>query len=152
MGDNDQIMPLTVTVFNKNAITDQAIGTCYINLYEHLTRRTILTNTNFNHSPQWFDIEIDGNSYGRFLAGITIIKTKLPLLNGIVFEEDDLETYEINLFVLGLRCLKSSNSIVSIRKPIIHFDFDSLYAYSAKERIREHINAMQQVDAVKPLE
>jgi hypothetical protein len=32
MGEKNEIMPLTVTVFNKNLLTDQAIGTCYINL------------------------------------------------------------------------------------------------------------------------
>jgi len=32
MGEKNEIMPLTVTVFNKNPLTDQAIGTCYINL------------------------------------------------------------------------------------------------------------------------
>jgi len=34
-------MPLTVTVFNKNPLTDQAIGTCYINLQEEFAEKRI---------------------------------------------------------------------------------------------------------------
>ena len=36
-------MPLTVTVtvFNKNPLSDQAIGTCYINLQEEFIEKRI---------------------------------------------------------------------------------------------------------------
>jgi hypothetical protein len=63
-------MPLTVTVFNKNPI---------------------FLNSNYNCIPQWYEIEIDGNTYGKFLAGITIIRgKKIRPMNAIAFLEDDL--------------------------------------------------------------
>ena len=34
-------MPLTVTVFNKNPLNDQAIGTCYIDLQEGYIEKRI---------------------------------------------------------------------------------------------------------------
>ena len=54
--------------------------------------------------------------------------------------------------MLGLRCLKSSNSIISIRKPIVYFDFDSLFAYSSKEReVRQEIKRAEQNEAQRAL-
>ena len=41
MGEKNEIMPLTVTVFNKNPLSDQAIGTCYINLQEEFIEKRI---------------------------------------------------------------------------------------------------------------
>ena len=56
MGESGEIMPLTVTVFNKNPITDQPIGTCYINLFEENRRKRIALNTNYNHNAYWHEI------------------------------------------------------------------------------------------------
>lgn len=90
MGDKFEIMPLIVTVFNQNSFGDQPMGTCYIDLHEEYKKKKIDLNTNFNKIPQWFDIEIDGNIYGKFLAGITILNksNKLRPKQEITFFED----------------------------------------------------------------
>ena len=81
MGDpkKKDFMPLIVTAFNKNPFEDQAIGTCYIDLEAEYKKGHIGFNTNYVNIPNWFKIQIDGNNYGKFLAGITVfdLNTKL---------------------------------------------------------------------------
>jgi len=89
MGDKNEVMPLIVTVLNKNPLNDQAIGTCWINLHDEFKNKKIDLNTNYNKIPQWYDITIDGNFYGKFLAGITILNNnKIKPKEQITFFED----------------------------------------------------------------
>lgn len=121
-----------VTAFNKNLIHDQTIGVCYIDLEKGLRDKKILKNVNFNQQPQWYDLRIEDMNLGSFLMGITVIeKNKLTPSKELAFMENELSTFEIDLFILGLRNLKNSG-LVSIRRPYIEFDFDSVYKYGEK--------------------
>lgn len=74
----------------------------------------------------WYDLYIENVKHGRFLAGITVVKeANIPIPKQI---EIKMKKFKLNLYILGLRGLKSTG-IVSVRKPYIEFDFDSLFLY-----------------------
>ena len=108
-----------VTVFNQNPIRDQTIGICYIDLESGLNSGKISRNQERNDKPQWFVLVIEDIKLGQFLAGITIIdKKNFRPQKELRFAADELATYQISLFILGLRNL-NNNSIVAIRKPYV---------------------------------
>ena len=133
IGANNNILPMFVTAYNKNPLRDQTIGICYIDLENGLKKGHFTRNQQRNDKPKWFDLVIEDVKLGRFLAGITIIdkKNRLQPVKEIVFQPEELTTYQISLSILGLRNL-TNGGLIAIRKPYVEFDFDSLYAYGTK--------------------
>lgn len=115
---------MIVKVLNVNKVGDQLIGSCYVNIEKGLKEQAITVNSSANAKPVWYDLVIEDMKYGKFLLGINIFRnSSVSIPKKIEFAK---KMFTVNLFILGLRGLKS-NGVVSIRNPYLEFDFDTLY-------------------------
>ena len=122
-------MPLIVKVFNNNLFSEQLIGSCYIDLDNLVRHNLIQVNTVVNEEPRWYPLSIENSQHGRVLMGLTLIRNRSVNIPPVINLRS--KKYQISLYILGLRGVKSTG-LVSVRKPYIEFDFDSLYLYDTR--------------------
>lgn len=81
--------------------------------------------------PKWFTVTNNGVVSGKFLACFIILQdASMSISPGI---DIPFEKYNIHMFMLGMRGLKS-NGLIDVKRPYMEVDYESLNVYKTVQQ------------------
>ena len=137
--DEEGCPPIIVNAYDQDKMSRDFIGTAFIDVGDGLKNKSVVYGDSTRPRPKWYDLTQNGIVSGRFLVSIIL----LPNYSRSIPPQINIAKakYELRLFVLGLRGMKSTG-VISVKKPFIEFDYENLNLFSSNKTINQSKNVV----------